>query len=321
MLKKIVSLVVGATLVLATLGVSAATIGTVSVYDATQENITVTTTVEGAAANDVYTYLAYKKGANRESLVGNDVVYADEKTSVAGEDVVFTYVTAAANNEAVVLVGGAGSTEGAANEGEISAANPVVNRNYTVAVNGGSPVDGSIAITSDMDDDDLIDITADVANAVITSVTINGAPFNTYFATNTGIKVPLGAITDDAAIVINTTVGATASAVYIFNGAYIENDTEDENGYASVIAVASVVGYAEEYGIEFSTDADFTEGNVIKAEALGKGTNGMYAIKLYGYELYQDGILNGADVVYARAYADDIISTDVQEIAIGEIAE
>ena len=62
-----------------------------------------------------------------------------------------------------------------------------------------------------------------------------------------------------------------------------------------MIAMAKVVGAASEYGIAVSKSKDFSDATYYSA--LGKGTDGVFAIKLQDIE---SGNLNGT--VYAKAY-------------------
>ncbi len=319
MLKKIVSLVVGATLVLATLGVSAATIETVSVYEG--DDIAVTTTVTGVVAGEVYTYLAYEQaeGASLENLTGTEVAYVDEKI-VTAEDVTnggiaFTYVTAADFNGATIAFGGAGA---GTKDQAIEPADPTVYRNYTVKLADGEAVPDQIDITNAAATD-LVDIAVDgIANVIIEAVTVGGAAIDGWFETSTGIKVPLNLIPENAEIVI-TAKANPYCIVGILNAAFIAKDedvTTNPGVYDSIIAVARIEGAAAEYGIEFSKNADFSD--ALQFKALGKGTNGMYAVKVNGFDTKVE--LAGAEVVYARAYAtgfeDGYVAPVVREIVI-----
>ncbi len=307
MLKKIVSLVVGATLVLATLGVAAADVATVSVYDANR-NIEVVTTVSNGTAGEVYTYLAYKLNgsASVENLTDSEVVYVDEKAIAAGQNsVTFEYTTAGANLGSTILVGNAGSAENTI----------AIGLDYTVSVNGAAAAKKTLDVDG-LADSDYVTIEADLSNAVVTGVTLNDAAFTNYFVTNSGLYLPYSAIKDldTVAFAITTENGAISTSVQILDGGFIANDTEDANGYDSVIALAKIEGTAAEYGINFSADKDDFSG-AIKAKALGKGSDGLYAIKLYGYD-QNESVLAGASVVYAQAYADTLTSADICAIKI-----
>ena len=296
MLKKIVSLVVGATLVLATLGVSAATVGTVSTYEG--ENIKVTTTVTNTGADDVYTYLAYQKGASVDNLQNAQVVYVDEKTpAAAGEDVVFEYTTLAANNEAVILVGGA---EEDPVQNTIQAN---VYKDYSVQVDSAGAVEKKLDVTN-VTSSSLVTIAADLANVVISGVTLNGDAFDDYVATDNGLMISYSAIEnlENVAFAITTTTGAVATAVTIWNGAYIAN----EDG---IIAVAQVEGDSADFGITFSDGA----AQEFKGAAKGVGTDGMYAIRLNNIK---GSMFKDAAKVYVSAYADEVVSEDSLEIVI-----
>ncbi len=222
MLKKIVSIVVSATLVLATLGVSAATVGTTSTFEG--DSIKVITTVQGAATGDVYTYLAYKNTvADVAGITDGDVVYVEEKTSVSGENVVFEYTTLAANNDAVVLVGGAASTENGPAQNVIEAEALTVLKDYSVTVDGVS-ADKKLDVTN-VTSSSLVTIEADLANKVIKSVTLNGAEFTDYIQKDDGLQISYSAIAEEETVAfeITTMTGAVAESVILWNGAYVED--------------------------------------------------------------------------------------------------
>ncbi len=322
MLKKIVSLVVGATLVLATLGVSAATIATESVYN-TAGDIEVTTTVTGVAKDEVYTYLAYKQAevADLEDLIGAEVAYVDEKTvtdeDVANGEIVFTYVTREDFKGATIAFGGAG----AGTKQKIEVAEP--SRSYTVQLNDdGAIVDGTIN-TDGVGDTDLVDIDiVDIGNVQVTGVSINGEPVNDWFVTTTGIKLPLGLITDGAEIKVAATTSPNG-IVGVLNAAFIPKDedvTGEKGKYDSIIVVARIEGVASEYGIVLSKDADFSD--YAEFKALGKGSNGMYAVKVNGFDKHDK--LKDATTIYAKAYAtgfNGYPAPSVREIEIPSAAE
>lgn len=327
MLKKIVSLVVGATLVLATLGVSAAQVGTTSVYDTVNNKIAVETTVSDANAGEVYTYLAYKlgQGGSLENLQNSEVVYVDEKEIAVGETgTSFSYTTAATNDQAVILLGNA--TDDTTIDGGIIEGR--VYRNYTVAVGDGAAASARLDITG-LAETAIVDIPAAIGSAIVTGVKVNGEAVD-FIATNAGVKVSLEDLSDDAAIVVELSTGAIQTAVTILDGSYIpaENaaaeDTEAGVGqYSSVLALAQIEGTASEYGIWFGPEK--SEINVFKAQALGQGSDGKYAIRVYGFDQMADGykIDNGV-AVWAQAYAivdgETVLSDQVCRIGLDEVA-
>lgn len=91
---------------------------------------------------------------------------------------------------------------------------------------------------------------------------------------------------------------------------YIAEDTfeEGEEAAPSVLVLGEVLGAATRYGIEFSSTADFQDGTCFEADALGKGSNGQFAIKLFNYaaainETTGEAYFAADGAVYARIYA------------------
>lgn len=324
MLKKIVSLVVGATLVLATLGVAAAEVATTTTYDRANGTIAVETAVTSANPGEVYTYLAYKLGENGSlaNLQNNEVVYVDEKEILAGESgTTFAYTTAIANDQAVVLVGDPASDN--TFDGVIEEGRQYIN--YTVAVGAGEAVAGNIDVTDLNAEIAVVEIPAEIGSAIVTDVKVDGASVD-FIATNAGVKIPLASLVEGSAIVVEVSEGAIQTAVTILDGSYIPAENaaeEDELPYSSVLALAQIEGTASEYGIWFGPQKN--EINVFKAPALGQGSDGKYAIRIYGFDQMQEGykIDNGV-AVWAQAYAvvngEEIKSEQVCRIGLDEVA-
>ncbi len=325
MLKKIVSLVVGATLVLATLGVAAADVATVSTYNTVNNKIAVETTVSNANAGEVYTYLAYKlgEGGSLETLTNSEVVYVDEREIATGETgTKFTYTTDAANDQAVVVLGNpAGGTpiDGGKIEGRVY-------YEYTVAVGEGEAAAATLDVTG-LDSAAIVDIpVAGIGSSIVESVTVNGVAVESFIATNAGIKVPLSALSDGAVIVVNVSSGAVQTAVTILDGSYIPVDQAaavDELPYSSVLALAKIEGAADEYGITFGPE--YTNTGVYVAKAYAQGTDGLYAIRLYGFEeMDEEHKIDNGVAVWARAYAEvdgeTIYSEQACRIGLDEVA-
>ena len=87
-LKKFVSLVVGVSLALATIGVAAANpeVMTQSVYDASTKTLTVVTTVTNAEDGSTYTYMAYDKSVTGVADLSEATIkYVDLKVYDAAE--------------------------------------------------------------------------------------------------------------------------------------------------------------------------------------------------------------------------------------------
>ncbi len=307
MLKKIVSLVVGATLVLATLGVSAA-VNTTSTYDYDARTIAVETEVTEVEAGQVYTYLAYKQaeGASLENLQNSEVVYVDEK--VVGESdasLKFNYTTTIDKEGALVRLGAPVGNDvldgGIIEEGKVY-------RYYTVAVgNGAASAVQSIEVKGDETADQLVDIPVALESGLVAGVSVNGSPVATYIATNEGVKIPWSALVaeGESAIVISTEAAAIETSVTIIDGGFADADQE-ANGGEAVIVLAEIEGNADEYGIAFGPA--YT-GAYDYLKAYAKGSDGTYAIKLVNFE--DTNMVNGGSLYYdeenncmwAKAYA------------------
>ncbi len=328
MLKKIVSLVVGATLVLATLGVAAANVATTSVYDAVNGKIAVETTVTDANAGEVYTYLAYKlgNGGSLENLQNSEVVYVDEKVIATGEtSTTFAYTTDIANDAAVVVLGNP-TTDATIPGGVIEEGRTIWN--YTIAVGEGVAAPAELDVT-DLEETAIVDIPAAVGSSIVTGVKVDGEAVD-FIATNAGVKVSLEDLSDGAAIVVEISTGVQQTVVSILDGSYIPagnaatEDTEVGVGqYSSVLALAQIEGAADVYGIEFGPNKD---NYVFAAKALGQGSDGLYAIRIYGFEDENNEIQIATPgvAVFARAYAEvdgqTIYSDEICRIGLDEAA-
>lgn len=323
MLKKIVSLVVGATLVLATLGVAAADVATTSTYDVANGKIAVETKVTNATAGEVYTYLAYKlgNGGSLENLQNNEVVYVDEKVIATGEtETTFGYTTDIANDAAVIVLGNP-TTDATIDGGIIEEGRTIWN--YTVAVGEGAAAPAELDVT-DLEETAIVDIPAAVGSSIVTGVKVNGEAVD-FIATNAGVKVSLADLSDGAAIVVEVSTGAVETVVTILDGSYIPAENaaaEDGLNYSSVLALAQIVGASDNYGIEFGPNKDKY---VFAAKALGQGSDGLYAIRIYGFEEQQENRIDTPGVaVFARAYAEvdgqTIYSNEICRIGLDEVA-
>ena len=285
MLKRLVSAVVGVTCIAATVGVSAApSVSTSTVYNGTDKSkITVKSTVLDAATGNIYTYLAYDKSVDTVTD-GDNIVYIDQQTAT-GTTVTFTYVTGTADVDAKVKVGGKNS-DGAFDPytGTIPAAKTSVN----------VTVDNAAAADQDLDldkaaDDDYIGISLGKTD-VVNKVTIGETEIDDYFVGNGKVWIKKSNLTSGKQIAITTTEEAAATAAETIGAGCLV-----DNSIKSVIAMAKVVGAASEYGIAVSTSKDFS--SITYYPALGKGTDGVFAIKLQDIK---SGNLSGT--VYAKAY-------------------
>lgn len=322
MLKKIVSLVVGTTLVLATLGVSAADVATTSTYNVADDTIAVTTNVTNANEGEVYTYLAYKlgTGGSLENLQNNEVVYVDEKVIATGEtSTSFSYTTAMANDQAVVLLGNP-TTDDTINGGVIEEGKTY--RNYTIAVGAGEAEAAEPLDITGLAETTIVDIPAAIGSAVVTGVTVNGEAVD-YIATNDGIKISLAALPENAVVVVEVAAGAQQAVVSIENAAFIPAanaaDEDDAAGLDSIMVLAKIEGAASEYGIALGSS--YENWVPVKTfKALGLGTGGYYAVRLYGFNQVEG--LEEAATVWAKGYAvsdeSTIYSDKVCGIKVGE---
>ncbi len=315
MLKRLVSAVVGVTCIAATVGVSAATpsVATTTVYNgADTSKIKVTSTVQGASG-DIYTYLAYNKDVDTVTS-GDQIVYIDQQTAT-GTTVTFEYVTDTTDVDAKVKVGGKNDS-GAFTPytGTIPAAKTSVN----VTVDGDAVADQNLDLNSAAGDD-YIGISLG-KNSGVSAVTIGETAIVDYFVGNGKVWIKKSDLTSGGQIAITTTAETAATAAETIGAGCLV-----DGGIKSVIAMAKVVGAASEYGIAISTSKDFSGATYYPA--LGKGTDGVFAIKLQDIA---SGNLSGT--VYAKAYygaeesrvfSDKVfeIKTDVTENTSGSLVK
>lgn len=292
MLKRLVSAVVGVTCIAATVGVSAATpnVSTSTVYNAADPSkIEVTSTVSGTdvVSGNIYTYLAYDKNVTDTVTQGNQIVYIDQQTA-NGSQVIFKYVTGNTNIGSKIKVGGKDKT-GVAYTANGSTTIPSPATTVNVAVNTGEASAQTV---------DLSDGTAYVSLSFtdinpVSSVTVSGKESVDWFAGSGCVWILAGDLTNGATVTI-TTEAAAVAAYDTLAGGYLAND----GGVKSLIVAGKVTGNdaTTEYGIEIATDKGFTD--KVQYKALGKGSDGTFAIKLQDLT---NGGLTG-DTVYARAY-------------------
>lgn len=288
MLKRLVSAVVGVTCIAATVGVSATTpsVATTTVYNgADTSKIKVTSIVQNASSEngDIYTYLAYDKSVPTVTQ-GSEIVYIDQQTAT-GTTVTFEYVTDTTDVDAKVKVGGKNNA-GAFDpySGTIPAAKTSVN----VTVDGDAVADQDLDLDSAADDD-YVGISLGKTD-VVNGVTIGGTAIDDYFVGNGKVWIKKSDLTSGGQIAITTTTETAATAAETIGAGCLV-----DGGIKSVIAMAKVVGAASEYGIAVSKSKDFSDATYYSA--LGKGTDGVFAIKLQDIA---SGNLNGT--VYAKAY-------------------
>lgn len=287
MLKRLVSAVVGVTCIAATVGVSAATpnVLTSTVYNGT-DTIKVVSTVSDASSGNIYTYLAYDKNVTTVTQ-GSEIVYIDQKTA-DGTTVAFEYVTKNDNIGSKVKVGGK-SADGTAFEANDTNTIPALATAVNVKVNDGEATSAEV---------DLTDATAYVPLSFtdsnpVSNVAVSNVTDVDWFAGNGCVWILASNLSNGATVTI-TTEEAAAAAYDTLAGGYLAND----GGVKSLIVAGKVTGNdaTTEYGIEIATASDFAGST--KYKALGKGSDGTFAIKLQDLA---NGNLTG-DTVYARAY-------------------
>lgn len=293
MLKRLVSAVVGVTCIAATVGVSATTpnVSTSTVYNAADPSkIEVTSIVSGTdvVSGNIYTYLAYDKNVMDTVTQGNQIVYIDQQTA-NGSQVTFKYVTGNTNIGSKIKVGGK-DAQGQAYTANGSNTIPSPATKVNVSVNGESAEAQEVNLT---DPDAYVQISFIDTNPV-SSVTVSGKESVDWFAGNGCVWIWAGDLTNGATVTITTAEAAAAAAYDTLAGGYLANDGDVK----SLIVAGKVTGNDAntEYGIEIATDKGFTD--KVQYKALGKGSDGTFAIKLQDLT---NGGLTG-DTVYARAY-------------------
>lgn len=310
MFKKFVSLAVGTACLFSMVGVSATmTVTTSTAYQAS--DIKVTTTVAGTEEEMNGTTLTYLAHDAEGITDGSNIVYVDQIIADATSEK-FEYVTQYSKIGSTVKVGGrtsAGTAIAPTLESEITGVPVKI---------GETAINATFTVFADEDltATDLVKITATELNDIagIAALTVNGGTevaSGDYFAGSDCIWVKYGVLNSVAAdgaleITLDTTADAkvqTASLGYKLN-----ESTEDG---PSAIAIGYVAGNVDEYGIVFSSDATIsanaltayegvTEAGVdVAFPALGKGTDGLYAVEVYNVDEFAGTL--GEDI-YAAAY-------------------
>ena len=332
MLKKFVSIIVGTAMACAALGVSAdISVSTTSTYNSTAPGtIRVTSYVSGAAAGDILTYLAYGKNGkipNLSQLQGKDIVYIDQKEVQAGDidtekGVPFTYVTDTANIQAAVKAGGVVS--GAA---QIPGDGKIEGPSCQVTVNSGSPVSVPYG------DKGFVKVACAIS-ADVTAVEIDNQPLaaEKWFTAVDGIWVDAAQFEGKNEVRMTVKFGSvTAVSAQTLALGYMAADTDGvagAEGKKSIIALGKLEGTSADYGILFGATAEavaahsgnFSEANGNAYPALGVGSDGKFAVKMYDYDTAGFGDGN-ATTAYARAYwktgGDTYEYGEVYQVGIG----
>lgn len=309
MLKRLVSAVVGVTCIAATVGVSAATpsVVTTTVYNgADTSKIKVTSTVqgEGVETGNIYTYLAYDKTVETVTD-GNQIAYIDQQTA-DGTTVTFEYVTESRWIDSKIKVGGKDKT-GVAYTANGNTTIPSPATKVNVSVNGESAEAQEVDLTNK---EAYVRLSVTVSDPV-SNVTVSDKSVE-WFAGNGYVWILAGDLTNGAAVTI-TTAAAAEAAYDTLAGGYLA----DDSGVKSLIVAGKVTGNdaITEYGIEIADNAEFNGATQYKA--LGKGSNGEFAIKLQDLA---NGGLTG-DTVYARAFYGGYHAEKYVELSINGNAD
>lgn len=309
MLKRLVSAVVGVTCIAATVGVSAATpsVATTTVYNgADTSKIKVTSTVqgEGVETGNIYTYLAYDKTVEMVTD-GNQIAYIDQQTA-DGTTVTFEYVTESRWIDSKIKVGGKDKT-GVAYTANGNTTIPSPATKVNVSVNGESAGAQEVDLTNK---EAYVRLSVTVSDPV-SNVTVSDKSVE-WFAGNGYVWILAGDLTNGAAVTV-TTAAAAEAAYDTLAGGYLA----DDSGVKSLIVAGKVTGNdaITEYGIEIADSAEFNGATQYKA--LGKGSNGEFAIKLQDLA---NGGLTG-DTVYARAFYGGYHAEKYVELSINGNAD
>ena len=304
MLKRVVGLGIGLSMLLSMSAFAAVTSSTTTTYS-TDSKISVTTTVSGADAGDKITYLVHKKGATLTDLQDSQIVYIDQVT-VGASAPSFTYKTETTNIGSTVLVGGSSITS------------PQTGVTVPGYVNVKS-ADGSVLATGDIKTE-----STDVAGSSLVKVTLsnslnissitkingNSADDALCFVGGPDVLWVNKALlaTDTATDIV---VSISDSSVRDLLGLNKTTYTEDGENLVAVSAFGQVVGPAAEYGIVFSTgeisdtmvptevdDSTDLSSGAVAFPALGKNGAGQFVVQL------ADNNLKGK-TLHARAYTKD----------------
>lgn len=325
MLKKFVSLVVGVSLALATIGVAAAdpAVQTQSVYDASAKTLTVVTTVTNPEDGSTYTYLAYDKDVTTiADLEAGQIKYVDQKVynEANGTNLAFEFETTTNDSaklyQDIIKVGGK-TAAGAA----YTAATSGVGENIvdpTVTVNGeAATATFGTYVSADIADTDYVEITTASLNNIVTGITYVKTSDSSTVTVDDYIYADKSVWLKKSDIVAASSIAIAAAEQSLetrtLDIGYIAQDTADGAEVApAVIAVGQVQGPSiRTYGIIFSKNSDFS--NSVALTAVGRGTDGKYAIKIRNFkdvktykevegEQVIDADLTDAEKIYAKTY-------------------
>lgn len=301
MLKRVVSIGIGLSMLLSMSAFAEITSSTTTTYNKTTNDISVRTTIDGANDGDKITYLVHKKSAVLASLADTDIVYIDQKTAGSGGSVTpFSYKTASTNIGSTILVGGS----------TIDAPKAGVTVPGYVNVSGS---DGTVlaigTITTDsttVNSQSLVKVVLDLSLNIskISKINGNDATDSLCFVGDANVLwLDKSLLATDSATNIMVELNDDSILNIIgLNATKFENDS-------AVSAFGQVVGTPDEYGIVFSTaeindgaevtalgtDTDLSNGAVVAFPSLGKNGEGKFVVQLV------DSSLSGK-TLHARVY-------------------
>lgn len=283
MLKKVVSLIVGASCLLSMTGAFAAAsyTGTVTEYSASGKiKVTSTVTAEG---EDV-TYLVYK-----DSKAESNIVYIDQKNNLNGT-ASFTFVTDSTN------VGTKIATNASSKEDTVP---------YAFVVTDGTNVLGGL---NEVAAEGLVAFDLTAPAGIVSAVSVDGTAFTgNWFTSDTAtmkkLWIDASAFTGKKSATVTVTLNAVAASTAtlekaLFIAADEVVDAADECTDASILVFGDVDGSVSEFGIIL---------NGTKYQALGKNADGQFAIRFYS----SDSFDNSTTVqVYGTTAEGDVVSEE-----------
>lgn len=315
MLKRVVSIGIGLSMLLSMSAFAEITSSTTTTYDTTATDgsvkIAVTTSVTGAAEGDKITYLVHKKGVVLASLDGKDIVYIDQKTAGSGGSVApFSYKTASTNIGSTILVGGSALTS------PMSDAMPgyVIIKNESGTEIAYGKIDSASQLVGN---DTLVKVTYTSTSIPvidsISSVSTKGVNIDDimFLSASDGFFISGSAIDSSAATTITVKTGSSI----------IDTLGANSTTYEELTAISSygkIIGDSSTYGVVFSTNKDgikaldnntqpnsiFTDkseftadfNNCVAFPALGKGLDGTFVVQL------ADSSFKPGTTYYTRVY-------------------
>lgn len=309
MLKKFVSLVVGVSLALATIGVAAANpeVMTQSVYDASTKTLTVVTTVTNAEDGSTYTYMAYDKSVTDVADLSEATIkYVDQKVynEANGTNLAFEFETTTNNAsklyQDIIKVGGktvGGDAYVAAKSGvgENEVGPTVTVNDVEATVKYGQYISADIAAT-DYVSVDITGLTGTVESVEYTTAGGDTVVVEDYIVAATAIWLKKADIVAAASIAITAEEQAIKCAT--LDMAFIKDDVIDGKAADAIIAVGQITGTPRSYGIVFSKNESFASAQALTAA--GKAENGMFAIKVRNFKEFEG--FEGAQKMYAKLY-------------------